>query len=230
LETSSHFRQALVVEGTMIIGFTGYARSGKDTAAKALIGETLIDGGKWKSIGFADAVKEEVLKRHFGVRMLAEEWGWETAKDLFPFVRPILQYHGMKRRAEDPDYWIKKVMDVIDAESGNWVLTDVRFENEVKAIHQRGGIIVRIDRPGIKPANNHESETSIDRISCDYVIANDGTLNALAVKVGMILGVEMAHTPRFTVSNALRYGPRRLVPFRFSDLPESKFVPIEQND
>lgn len=28
----------------------------------------------------------------------------------------------------------------------NWIITDVRFENEVKAIEDRGGVIIRIDR------------------------------------------------------------------------------------
>ena len=41
----------------------------------------------------------------------------------------------------------------------NWIITDVRFHNEVKAIKDRKGILVRVERPAIK-FSNHESETT----------------------------------------------------------------------
>ena len=54
----------------------------------------------------------------------------------------------------------------------NWIITDVRFPNEAKAIKDKGGVIVRVDRPGVKPVNDHPSETALDNWKFDYKIAN----------------------------------------------------------
>ena len=69
----------------------------------------------------------------------------------------------------------------------NWIITDVRFPNEAKAIKDRGGIIIRVDRPGIKPINNHPSEISLDKWEFDYKIANVSDLKSLALTVETIL-------------------------------------------
>lgn len=65
----------------------------------------------------------------------------------------------------------------------NWVITDCRFKNEAEAIKERGGIVIRINRPGILPVNNHPSEVALDDWDFDAVISNDGTLNDLFEKV-----------------------------------------------
>jgi len=54
----------------------------------------------------------------------------------------------------------------------NWVITDTRFPNEAKAIKDKGGIIIRIDKPGVKPINDHPSEIGLDGWNFDYKIAN----------------------------------------------------------
>jgi len=61
----------------------------------------------------------------------------------------------------------------------NWIITDCRFPNEAEAIKKRGGILVRIQRDGIKPINPHISETALDGFSFDYVIKNNGTIPEL---------------------------------------------------
>jgi hypothetical protein len=68
-----------------------------------------------------------------------------------------------------------------------WIVTDVRFPNEAKAIKDRGGIIIRVDRPGIKPINPHPSETALDNWEFDYKIANVSDFKALAFTVQTIL-------------------------------------------
>jgi len=61
----------------------------------------------------------------------------------------------------------------------NWAITDVRFPNEAKAIKDKGGIIVRIERPGFGPVNDHFSETALDNYQFDYTINNDGDFEKL---------------------------------------------------
>lgn len=67
-----------------------------------------------------------------------------------------------------------------------WVITDVRFKNELQAIKDRRGITIRVVRPDIKQ-DNHPSETDIDDAEFDYTIINDGSINDLVVKIRRIL-------------------------------------------
>jgi hypothetical protein len=69
----------------------------------------------------------------------------------------------------------------------NWVITDTRFPNEAQAIQQANGIIIRVERPGVKPINNHPSEVSLDDWNFDHTIMNDGSVEDLVKKVKQIL-------------------------------------------
>ena len=69
----------------------------------------------------------------------------------------------------------------------NWVITDTRFPNEADAIRKKDGILIRVERPGVKPVNNHASETSLDDYNFDHYIPNDGTVEDLAEKIKDIL-------------------------------------------
>lgn len=87
-----------------------------------------------------------------------------------------------------------------------WIITDVRFPNEAKAIKDRKGITIRINREikhqvealggrtdvpeGYFPTNQHESETALDDYEFDYMIDNNGTIENLIEKVRQILITE----------------------------------------
>jgi hypothetical protein len=69
----------------------------------------------------------------------------------------------------------------------NWIITDVRFPNEAKAIKDRGGIIIRVDRPSVSAVNNHPSETSLDSWNFDYKLVNNSDIFALKTSVKQVL-------------------------------------------
>jgi hypothetical protein len=70
----------------------------------------------------------------------------------------------------------------------NWIITDVRFPNELKAVEDRGGITIRIERYSSNELGNlHPSETALDDATFDYVIYNTGTIEDLIEKVREIL-------------------------------------------
>lgn len=69
----------------------------------------------------------------------------------------------------------------------NWIITDCRFPNEAQAVKDKGGVIIRIDRPGIEPVNAHPSETALDNWTFDYKIANVSDLIALKQTVEVVL-------------------------------------------
>ena len=80
----------------------------------------------------------------------------------------------------------RKYISFID-DYPNWVITDCRFENEAMAVKSQGGIVVRINRPGVHPVNAHGSEVGLDNYLFDYVINNDGTLDELRREVQVLL-------------------------------------------
>lgn len=91
-------------------------------------------------------------------------------------------------RSIDPDIWIKALFNSIESLNDdanditdNIVISDVRYPNEVKAIHYRNGIVIRIERQLKLIDNNgrddqHPSEISLDDFdSFDFIYENNGT-------------------------------------------------------
>ena len=81
----------------------------------------------------------------------------------------------------------------------NWIITDMRFPNELEAVKNRGGISIRVNRPystvagdnGIPATFNHAqfhpSETALDNAEFDHIINNNGTIEELIEKVREVL-------------------------------------------
>jgi hypothetical protein len=140
-----------------LVGLAGYAGSGKDRAA-----DCLLSLGYTKR-GFADALKD-----------LAGRIGWDGHKD--DTGRRLLQELGVGcRDVLGSDVWVDALFANL---TGPTVITDVRFPNEVAAIANHGGVVVRIVRPGVDPARGHISETALDDLDLP-VIVNDHSVEQL---------------------------------------------------
>lgn len=74
----------------------------------------------------------------------------------------------------------------------NWIITDTRFPNEAKAIKDRDGIVIRVNRSHDLDVimDEHPSETALDDYEFDYVIDNNGTIEELIEKVREVLRKE----------------------------------------
>jgi hypothetical protein len=74
----------------------------------------------------------------------------------------------------------------------NWIITDMRFPNEMDAVKAKDGITIRVHRD-IHKGNAHiapiphASETALDDAKFDYEIINDGTIEDLIEKVRALL-------------------------------------------
>jgi hypothetical protein len=75
----------------------------------------------------------------------------------------------------------------LEKEYPNWIITDMRFENELEAVVNKGGITIRVVRPGRTLTGTHPSETALDGFIMHYEIINDGTIEDLVEKVKEIL-------------------------------------------
>lgn len=75
------------------------------------------------------------------------------------------------------------------SEDDSWLITDVRFPNEVEAIKSKGGKIIRLIRDN--PTDAHSSETALDNFKgFDYVIDNNCSIEQLIARIKVIMEAE----------------------------------------
>jgi hypothetical protein len=113
---------------------------------------------------------------------------WQTAYKLIHTPRTLMQMIGTNvARIVHKDYWVNALM-VNYFNECNWIITDVRFPNEIDVIKQNQGIVINIKRnTGFE--DNHKSETALDNIiwNEEYLIDNNGSFEELYNKVFNIL-------------------------------------------
>ena len=179
----------------MIIGISGKAGSGKDTAAKMLevlyanpdISYEDFANKRYKNfadiqiVHFADSLKEtaQVLFRIGEWETNTQEGKKTTINWIGKTVRELLQGIGQGLRdAIDPNLWVK-ILFANTEDWSNYITADVRYPNEIKAIKERNGVLIRIDRKGAG-AGNHSSETALDDYKeWDVHIENNGSIEDL---------------------------------------------------
>ncbi len=88
--------------------------------------------------------------------------------------RRLLQVLGTEglRDLIHPNVHVNALMVDYHPNESNWLVTDVRFPNEGDAILAAGGVLVKVERPGIY-TGTHPSETAMDDYKdFDYIIDN----------------------------------------------------------
>ena len=195
----------------MIIGFVGFIGSGKDTAA-----DYLVNFHGFRRDSFANTLKDAVAAVFGWDRTLLEgrtkearEWReqvdpWWAERLNMPTLTPrwVLQYWGTEvcRQGFHDDIWIASVENKLRKTKDNIVISDVRFPNEIKAIHEAGGKVVRVKRGSephwydiavqanrgvdsaakwLKDERIHASETAWVGGKIDVVIENDSSIDDL---------------------------------------------------
>lgn len=175
------------MENIRLIGISGKKRSGKDTIAKILkrfLPEYEIKSYAYKLREICSVLTNKPIEFFLddNNKPLILD-GWDIS------VRYMLQKVGTDcfRVGLDEDAWVKSLFSSYSNNS-KWIISDVRFENEVKAIHDRGGIVVRVngdyDNNKNSQIDDHPSETALDNYTkFDYYINNNGTVTDLYKKV-----------------------------------------------
>lgn len=180
-----------------IIGITGRKFNGKDTIANYLR-----DAYDYKQIAFAGPLKE-ICGKLFGftneqLHGDLKETPDPTWFDLTP--RQVLQFVGTNMFRDHMselhdnfgnDFWLlcaRNTMEKIfkEDETAKFVISDVRFPNEVEMIKQMGGIVLRVSRPSLlsnKNNDTHISELLIDELDANCDVINDGTREQLYKKI-----------------------------------------------
>jgi hypothetical protein len=173
---------------SLLIGLGYKARQGKNEAAQVMVKAGAEHGLLVKTYGFSDALKLEVtqeISRLGSAPVFFGEWDsvlpdWvvmESDPDMTDPLcthgkyRTLLQWWGSEyRRAQDPDYWIKRVAERIAHDQPDVaLLTDFRFINEGRYIKDSGGYCVKVSRTDyVSHVPQHHSETMLDTVPFGY--------------------------------------------------------------
>ena len=183
-----------------IIALSGFARSGKDEAAKVLV-----EDYGFIQVAFADKLREMLYALNpiveiewyptttprpafrWHVQDVIDEHGWGGYKEtrFGDEIRRLLQRLGTEagRQTLWDSIWIDAALTGLP-EDAKVVVSDARFFNEFDAVRDRGGRVWRIERDGVGPANDHASEMeAIDYPHFSVTLRNDATLEAWRERV-----------------------------------------------
>jgi hypothetical protein len=166
------------------IALSGAARSGKDTVA-----DYLVKNYGYVKVSFASPIREALYRLNpeidvdgYDMRLATavKLLGWEQLKTASNGIRGLMQRMGSEvgREMFGPNIWV----DIALKEAEKYekvVFPDCRFPNEALAVSNAGGVVWRVERPGVTAANEHESETALDSYEFSQIIANDGSLEDL---------------------------------------------------
>jgi len=106
--------------------------------------------------------------------------------------RLVLQTLGtdIARKVLGDDVWvnrlIRKVADYKQTDQRSFVIDDVRFINECKALQAAGFSVIKIKRK--VPQLDHSSEQQIDEMLTDGVINNNADMVTFEKQIRFILG------------------------------------------
>ena len=212
-----------------LIGLAGPARVGKDTVADYLVEERGFIKFSFSDALYAEVskafnipidtlmradLKEEPTQwlalRYCEDPSFVAAMGPKAGDDADYFrncprsPRWVLQRWGTAyRRAQDPDYWIKKAdsfiaefLKAVEAgdipEAGGLVNTSVRFPNEQQFIRDRGGEVWHIYRRKAEAEHlgTYESERRLPVLVDDRELYNNSTVERLRTATALFLSTD----------------------------------------
>ena len=182
-----------------IVGLTGKAGAGKDTAAQLLCEALQARCRKTRTMAFADPIKAALQAMgvpgsymHERHRKEVDIPNWGTS------YRHLAQTLGTEwgREHHGQDFWICRLADRV-IELGTMgrlpdvlVITDVRMQNEADWIKSRRGLLVEVVRPDTSAVRQHASEAGVQGV--DQILQNDGDLVNLRARCGQLSNLVLA--------------------------------------
>lgn len=188
----------------IIIGINGKAQSGKDSVA-TLIQESM-SLAEVRRLAFAQKLKESfaallgipvewlellktsdsVIKIHpsYDLPMEMVESLWEIEMTF----RVALQRYGTEAHRDifGDNFWVEQAFNNIPV-SDIVTITDVRFPNELEAVKDHDGFLVKVlrNKPGCD--DSHPSEQDLPDDEFDWILDNTGTYDDLRHNVDLMM-------------------------------------------
>lgn len=184
-----------------IIGLAGCMCVGKNTVADHIEKtiRSFIDEDDFKifQIAFADTLKSIGMTLGLSFQDCYTQEGKARMNPLYNMTnRNILQRLSELRHIIHPDVYVNALKTRIDAcikeRKGElngllFIITDVRFPNEVAYIKSMNGIVINITRPGytteMVTEDTPESEIPLPKDCYDVNLLNDGSLENMYYKL-----------------------------------------------
>jgi len=129
-------------------------------------------------------------------RKLLQLLGTECGRDIIHpniWVNALMSEYNCVHCRQNPCSVRHKNLIGMKPNYPNWVITDLRFKNELEAVKDRGGITIRVDRSVHASSQEnhagilHPSETSLDSAIFNYTINNNSDIDSLIEKVKEVL-------------------------------------------
>jgi hypothetical protein len=174
---------------TKIIAFAGRKQSGKTTCSEMLlkyINGTIAPFNNAKIYNFADPLKKDICMNILGLTY-DQCYGSDDQKNELVnchwdkkqlTAREVMQFIGTNIfREMQHSVWAGATIKKIHTEKPNFaIIADCRFPNEVDAVKDAGGFVIKLMRNPFD--STHESEVALDPGNYDYsnfdlVIYND---------------------------------------------------------
>ena len=147
----------------MIIALGHRQGVGKDQCASLLKNSGVF--GEVEICSFAEFMKEKCHELFADLGMQRPdhyETHREEKNEILPLIhktpREIMIEYGMSMRAIWENVWVYHAMKRCTESDILYVFTDLRFPNEFKAVKNRGGFCIRVDRPSIDVHNDVADE------------------------------------------------------------------------
>ncbi len=169
----------------MIIALTGPKSAGKNYFADFTIKSN--PNRMVSQIAFADPIKEDIISM-FDLNSEIEYDEFKrvdvsfkiniTGKTHQVSGRKIVRGYGMLKRSHNPDQFVDYVSNAINRfPQCTWIITDLRFANELDFLKKANATIIKIKRHGVMYDGHLTEMDFVDDEDCKYVITNDGSLN-----------------------------------------------------
>lgn len=161
-----------------IIGISGKKGSGKDTFYKLFNKHSPYI---YQNAKLTDKLRE-IASNITGLPLsyFYDRNKYDTHLDIWGMnIRQLLQKLGLEALRENFDYdvWLKTFFANYDKEE-NYMITDIRFPNEIEAIREHGGIVIRLEGRSEDDGDNHGSEHALNNFNdYDYIIDNSGSID-----------------------------------------------------
>ena len=170
----------------IIIGFSGKARNGKDSAGNILKEKLELKGKRVLKINMADYIKFLVATYFDG------------SYERTPENRTLWQHFGTEKVREiDPNFWvdtITRMLTVFGDDFDHVIVSDIRFSNEISRFSDKDfdTFVVNVERLGFEndltPEQRlHSSENSMNEYNFDYYIKSEDGLDKLEIEVDKLI-------------------------------------------
>lgn len=176
--------------GVMIIFHLSCLEKGKTAEFESYEGFSLLyptmDTNGWGIKKFATAVKKvaEVItgiptflweNQNIKSESLGEQWDNMTGREMLQKIGT-----DAMRNQIHPNVWVNAVMVKYTPKIHKWIITDLRFPNELYALQKENAFLIRVNRDSVNIDDTHISETALDNFdNWDCIVDNNQQLEDL---------------------------------------------------